>query len=90
MDTGRPWPSCPRICHCHRKIYPSDDELQDEPNQDFELSPVRANFDPEHDSDLDHYLLGPDGIYLDEISETSFDSIAELDPEPSLGPVDPG
>ena len=39
--------------------------------------------------DLDHYLLGPDGIYLDEISDVSFDSIAWLDPEPTLGPVDP-
>ena len=73
-------------------MYIDDDiySLQFEQNQGPELSPVRANFDPEHDSDLDHYLLGPDGIYLDEISETSFDSIAGLDPEPSPGPVDPG
>ena len=73
-------------------MYIDDDiySFQFEPNQGPELSPVRANFDPENDSDLDHYLLGPDGVYLDEISETSFDSVPGLDPEPPPGPVDPG
>merc|ERR1712242_332338 len=73
-------------------MYIDDDinSLQFELNQGPELSPVRANFDPENDSDLDHYLLGPDGVYLDEISEISFDSVPGLDPEPSPGPVDPG
>merc|ERR1712242_338838 len=73
-------------------MYIDDDinSFQVDPNHSPELSPVRANFDPENDSDLDHYLLGPDGIYLDQISESSFDSIPELDPESPLGPVDPG
>ena len=34
-----------------------DSFLQIEPNQSPELSPVRANFDPEQDSDIDHYPL---------------------------------
>ena len=73
-------------------IYIDDDisTFQIEPDLDPELSPIRANFDPENDSDLDHYLLGPDGVYLDEISETSFDSVPGLEPEPPPGPVDPG
>ena len=73
-------------------MYIDDDiySFQFEPNQGPELSPVRASFEPENDSDLDHYLLGPDGVYLDEISETSSDSVPGLDPEPSPGPVDPG
>ena len=44
------------------------------------------------DSDLDHYLLDPDGVYLENqaISNTDNDSVIGLDPEPSPGPVDPG
>merc|ERR1711876_53077 len=73
-------------------MYIDDDiySFRFEPNQDPEPSPFRANFDPENDSDLDHYLLGPDGVYLDETSEISFDSVPDLDPEPSPGPVNPG
>ena len=67
-----------------------DSFLQIEPNQGPELSPVRANFDPEQDSDIDHYLLGPDGVYLDKISETSFDSVPGMDPELYPEPLDPG
>ena len=74
------------------------DNDSDENSEEFEFNDMYIeddinsflNLDPEHDSDLDHYLLGPDGIYLDEISDVSFDSIAGLDPEPSPGPVDPG
>ena len=80
-----------------------DDDLEpvSEPEQNIEhihnLNDV--NFDPEYDSDLDHYLVGPDGIYLDQSSNRDTDSemsnyendlVPGLDPEPSPGPVDPG
>ena len=51
------------------------------------------------ESDLDHYLVGPDGIYLNqspnintesEMSDNDNDLVPGLDPEPSPGPVDPG
>ena len=61
---------------------------------DDNLEPVYNN-DSYHDSDLDHYLLAPDGEYLEDISELELsdsDNALEhdLDPEPSPGPVDPG
>ena len=53
-----------------------------------------ANFDPNNDTDLAHYLVGPDGIYLENKglsdSDNANDMIQELDPEHLLGPVDPG
>ena len=60
---------------------------------------IRSNFEPTQDSDLDHYLVGPDGVYLEQSSDTDTDSdmsfygndlVPGLDPEPSPGPVDPG
>ena len=67
-------------------------------NPDMEQpSPPNYNFDPDTDSDLDHYLVGPDGVYLNEVSEldtgmsdSDDDLVLGLDPEPSPGPVDPG
>merc|ERR1712062_843127 len=81
--------------------YIDDDiNLVSEPEQDTE--PIQNlnnfNFDPAYDSDLDHYLVGPDGIYLDqspnidtesEMSYNDNDLVLGLDPEPSPGPVDP-
>ena len=82
-----------------------DDDIEANENYiwDPEPSPghnyLDLNFDPNTDSDLDHYLVGPDGIYLHEIQDNSFDlyisnsdndSVLGLDPEPSPGPVDPG
>ena len=66
-----------------------DDDL--EPTQD-NTSDGNVNFDLHNNSDLNHYLLGPDGIYLENQELTSSDDemLQDLDPEPSLGPVDPG
>ena len=46
----------------------------------------------DQDSDLEHYLVGPDGVYLEDqgISDSDNDLGEELDPKPSPGPVDPG
>ena len=66
-----------------------DDHL--EPTQDS-TSDGNVNFDLHNNSDLNHYLLGPDGIYLENQELTSSDDemLQDLDPEPSPGPVDPG
>merc|ERR1712242_137472 len=80
-----------------------DDDLEPVSEHEQEIEPIQnhneINFDPEYDSDLDHYLVGPDGIYLDqspnidtesEMSYNDNDLVIGLDPEPSPGPVDPG
>merc|ERR1712242_579689 len=80
-----------------------DDDLEPVSEHEQEIEPIQnhneINFDPEYDSDLDHYLVGPDGIYLDQSSNIDSDSemsnhandlVPVPDPEPSPGPVDPG
>ena len=61
---------------------------------DPEPSPGHAdqNLESDQDSDLEHYLVGPDGVYLEDqgISDSDNDLVEELDPKPSSGPVDPG
>ena len=70
---------------------------------DSELDPDNYLLDPEGlnllnipvqdpDSDLEHYLVGPDRIYLDNqgFSDNDSVSVPDLDPEPPSGPVDPG
>ena len=66
-----------------------DDNI--EPTQD-NTSNENANYDLHNDSELNHYLLAPDGVYLENQSFTSSDDdmLHDLDPEPSPGPVDPG
>ena len=80
-----------------------DDDLEPVSEPEHNIEPIQnhneINFDPEYDSDLDHYLVGPDGIYLDqspnidtgsEMSDNDNDLVPGLDPEPFPGPVDPG
>ena len=47
-----------------------------------------------NDSDLENYLLGPDGVYLDNQgwsdSNSDNDLDSDLDPELPSGPGDPG
>ena len=45
----------------------------------------------QEDSDQGHYLVGPDGVYLEGrgMLDLVNDSVQELDPEPSPSPVDP-
>ena len=66
-----------------------DDNI--EPTQD-NTSNENVNYDLHNDSELNHYLLAPDGVYLENQSFTSSDDdmLHDLDPEPSPGPVDPG
>ena len=46
----------------------------------------------QEDLDQGHYLVGPDGVYLEGqgMLGSDNDSVQELDLEPSPGPVDPG
>ena len=74
----------------------SVDELDPEPSLGPALEPspghVDLNFESNQDSDLDQYPVGPDGVYLKDQGMSDFDndSVDELDPETSPGPVDPG
>ena len=81
-----------------------DDEIDEiEPLPEHDLDPIpdqdnnNSNFVHDRDSDLDHYLVGPDGVYLEQSTDTDSDMsfygndlVPDLDPEPSPGPVDPG
>ena len=39
---------------------------------------------------MEHFLVGPDGAYLENQGISDFDNVVnELDPDPSPGPFDP-
>ena len=73
-----------------------EDDLHSLHGDNSSLEPLQinenVNFDPNNDTDLNPYLVSPDGIYLQNQgqSDSDNDMIQGLDPEPSLGPVDPG
>ena len=76
------------------KVTYIDDDIEPIPEQEQNIESIQnhidINFDPDLDSDLDHYLVGPDTDTESEMSYYDNDLVPGLDPEPSLGPGDPG